>query len=477
MKTRILIVEDEYIIAGEIELSLQSMGYEACGVAHNAKEAIRQADLLQPDIVLIDINLNDTLSGTDVAKIITEKHNIPIIYLTAYGDPATLKAAISTKPYGYILKPYKDDDLKVTIETTMNNHLLSIRLKESEKRYQLLFENAPLGYQSLDEDGKIVEVNPVWLETMGYSLSEVTGHWFGDFLTEKYREDFNSDFDIFKFNGEFTGHEYEIKKKNGGIITILFNGKISFDKSLNFLQAHCIMTDITKQKNMETALLKSREELRNLTVNMDAKMEDQSKRIAREIHDGLGQLLTAIKFDVSRLKKKTDERREGSKKLIEGIYNLVDSGVELVQKISKELRPGILDDLGLLSAIKWRMNDFRRKTGIKCKVILQPHDFDVDIDLSTAIYRITQEALTNIIRHAKASEVEIQLINKRDEIFFQIKDNGVGIPEEKVNNSMSFGLLGIRERAHLRKGILHITGKKNMGTSLSVTFPTRVIDK
>jgi PAS domain S-box-containing protein len=471
MKTRILVVEDEYIIAGEIEMSLQSLGYDACGVAHEAEEAIRKVELLKPDIVLIDINLNDTMSGIEAAKIISDKHNIPIIYLTAYGDPSTLKEAMSTKPYGYILKPYKDDDLKVTIETTINNHFLGNRLKESEKRYQLLFENAPLGYQSLNEDGKIVEVNPVWLETMGYTSDEIIGHWFGDFLTEKYKESFVADFEIFKFNNELNDHEYEIKKKTGGIITILFNGKISVDKDWNFMKAHCIMTDITKQKKMETALLKSQEELRNLTVHMDAGMEEQRKRIAREIHDGLGQLLTAIKFDVSRLKKRTDERRQDSVKLIQGIYELVDSGVEMVQKISKELRPGILDDLGLLSAIKWRMNEFQEKTEIQCRVILEPDDFEVDIDLSTAVYRITQEALTNIIRHAKATEVEIQIIKSSDELMFQIHDNGIGIPQEKIDNSLSFGLIGIRERVNIWKGRVYITGKKNEGTTLAVTFP------
>ena len=117
------------------------------------------------------------------------------------------------------------------------------------------------------------------------------------------------------------------------------------------------------------------------------------------------------------------------------------------------------------------MNGFQEKTEIQCRVILEPDDFEVDIDLSTAVYRITQEALTNIIRHAKATEVEIQIIKSSDELMFQIHDNGIGIPQEKIDNSLSFGLIGIRERVNIWKGRVYITGKKNEGTTLAVTFP------
>lgn len=149
----------------------------------------------------------------------------------------------------------------------------------------------------------------------------------------------------------------------------------------------------------------------------------------------------------------------------------IDAAVETVRRISRELRPGLLDDLGLTAAVEWQIGEFQQRTGIRCELVRGSDEIIVEQDISTAVYRIFQEAMTNIARHSDATMVKIFLERKPHEILLQIKDNGGGIPREKIDSTRSFGLIGMRERVRILRGELKISGAKGKGTLVEATIP------
>jgi len=230
--------------------------------------------------------------------------------------------------------------------------------------------------------------------------------------------------------------------------------------------------DISERKRTEEELRQSRRRMRELASYLESAREKERTRIARQIHDELGQALTALKMElhwcIQRLPKNDQVLIKKAKTLSE----LIDTNVHLVQRISSELRPGVLDHLGLSAAIEWQAGQFQDRTGLECHIVSEPEDIVLDQTRSTAIFRIFQEALTNIARHSTATKVEVILKRQPTEIVLEVFDNGKGITEEEISDPKSFGLMGIRERVHSLGGVLRIDGIPNKGTTVSVQIPT-----
>ncbi|EQA37206.1 GHKL domain protein [Leptospira inadai serovar Lyme str. 10] len=225
----------------------------------------------------------------------------------------------------------------------------------------------------------------------------------------------------------------------------------------------------------ENYLRNSREELRALAARLQRVREEERVRIAREIHDELGQLLTVLKIDLSLLRKKKNDIVHNEERLMDEINSMnkiADSAIQSVQRIATELRPLILDDLGLLEGIEWYVKDFQNRSGIICSISIE-----VDVPLSTsaesatAIFRILQETLTNVIRHSQATIVDVSLSQNASNLRLSVHDNGVGIPTDKISNSKSLGLIGMRERATVLGGELTIENNNSKGTTVTVRIP------
>ena len=229
---------------------------------------------------------------------------------------------------------------------------------------------------------------------------------------------------------------------------------------------------VSAHMRAEEELLHSRAQLQNLSAGLQSLMEEERTRISREIHDELGQSLTALKFDLSAMGKKLPEDQTLLTENTGAMVKLVDSIIKAVQRISLELRPGLLDDLGLVAAIEWKAKKFHQRTGIPCRVILDPRDMDIDPERSTAIFRIFQEALTNIVRHAVATKVEANLEDRDGMLTLEVGDNGRGITEEQASGSKSLGLIGIRERVRRLEGEVLIDGSPHAGTVIRVNIPS-----
>lgn len=195
-------------------------------------------------------------------------------------------------------------------------------------------------------------------------------------------------------------------------------------------------------------------------------------RISREIHDELGQSLTALKFDLAAAGTLPASGHAQLAGRTKSMIRIVDSILETVKRISRELRPGMLDDLGLPAAIEWQAKEFQERTRIPCEVVVVPEEMTVDPDRSTAIFRIFQEALTNAARHAGATNVEATLESRNGTVCLEVRDNGRGITKEEMSRPMSLGILGMRERARWWGGEVRIEGTPGSGTVVTATLPS-----
>lgn len=228
--------------------------------------------------------------------------------------------------------------------------------------------------------------------------------------------------------------------------------------------------DITELVKSKKALEHSHEQLRSLVENMHAVREEEQKRIARDIHDDLGQLMTAININISSIEDMLAEDQKTLLAKAQEASVFVSTAISKVQQIAAGLRPMLLDDLGIIAAIQWQINGFQNRTGIHCSFDSNQGKIELSNHAATEIFRISQEALTNVARHSEATEVDVRLTEEDGVVTLKVKDNGKGVTEEELNDSRSIGFIGIRERIFTLKGKVEITGKAGEGTTVMVTF-------
>ena len=236
------------------------------------------------------------------------------------------------------------------------------------------------------------------------------------------------------------------------------------------------MVDMSQRKQVELQLSQSRDQLRALTMRLHSAREEEGTRIAREVHDELGQAMTSLKLDLSWVARRlslpeTADSRALMLERIQGTMQQLDGTIQSVRAIATALRPSVLDELGLAAALDWQTRDFEKRTGIRCDWLMPSVPIPIGPDQATAIFRIYQEILTNVVRHAQASHIRIHLDISTGWLVLEVSDNGRGIPESTLANTNSLGLLGMRERATQWGGDVSIHGTDGKGTTVTVQLP------
>ncbi len=263
--------------------------------------------------------------------------------------------------------------------------------------------------------------------------------------------------------------------KNGTLITTETSSVPVYDDSGKLKSARGIARDITNRKRIENELLASRTQLRDLTAYLQSVREDERKYIARELHDELGQKLTAVKIELTRMNDGGGKSRSpkilnaGS---ISSILHLVDAAMETTRKIVSDLRPAVLDELGLEAALEWQVQEFEKRTGIAFDLEIDFNENHVPQEAKITLFRILQECLTNIIRHANAKHINVVLEEEPEKLVLVVEDDGQGISDEEIENPRSFGIVGMRERALLLGGFVSIDRGATAGTKIVVEIPT-----
>jgi len=236
-----------------------------------------------------------------------------------------------------------------------------------------------------------------------------------------------------------------------------------------------LIREIAERKVIEDDLRKAEARLRAFAAHVESVREDERTRLAREVHDELGQALTGLKMDLAWLEKRLPGEQEEAAGSIKSMFPPIDATIRSVRRISSALRPQVLDDVGLIGALKWQANEFQVRTGIRCKIDLPSEEPALDRARSTTAFRVLQEALTNVARHAGATRVDISLRVDADHFILKIADNGRGVSEAELRDPKSLGLLGIRERAFLLGGNVEIEGKGGEGTTVTLSIPHRAV--
>lgn len=266
--------------------------------------------------------------------------------------------------------------------------------------------------------------------------------------------------------------EYRIVLKEGRLKWLRSRGLTRFtgnkvtDKPIH---ASGIVYEITRRKNAEDEIKESREQLAKLLKHLNEVREEERTSIAREIHDDLGQSLAGLKLDLLEIKEDINAKVR-SKQKIDKAISLVNSTIKTVQKLSSQLRPQMLDELGLAAAIEWQADEVKKRMGIKCKLELDEID-GLEDNIPISVFRIFQAAVTNIMLHSKAKSISVNLTLKDEMLVLKIIDDGIGITLEQINSSKSFGIIGMRERANQINGRFEINSEKGKGTEILVSVP------
>lgn len=336
-----------------------------------------------------------------------------------------------------------------------------------------IMETTDAAVIGLDLEGNIQYWNKAACSTFDYSENEINGWHFTTLIESESKEEFYELFDKVKSGEKGVRSEcYAVKKDNIRIyISLTFS---QFDDDMGFVRGiSLIARDISDRKEAQDELARSKEQIRKSSKHIEAAREKERKIIALEVHDGLGQALTALTLDLSWLKKKLLSENPEVLKKLDSMSMLIDNTAETVSSIASQLRPSVLDHFGFVSAIEWQAEDFKTRTGIDYSFSAEEEAINLEEQRSIVVLRVFQEILTNIIRHAKATMVNISLKLIDDVVFLEVSDNGIGIELENINSPDSYGLLGIYERIKAYNGSFNIKGKKGKGTKARISLPIK----
>jgi PAS domain S-box-containing protein len=370
-------------------------------------------------------------------------------------------------------------DVTQIVSKNLLGKLKNEALQESEKRYRSLIRNVEnYAIFLVNHDGIITSWNTGAEIVLGYKEHEIFRKKFSA-LFPRERRDFGKPVDLLNKAGKDAHFETDtyLVKKNGErlwasiTITRIDNGK------LNHVDFSIIIRDLTENKLAEDRMHEQEVQLRALAKHLQDAREEERLRIARELHDEFSQMLTVLRMELTVLSSTISKTvKEPYKRIslldkISSISELLENTIRSTRRIIAELRPAVLDELGLNTAIQWQTQEFENRTSIRCKIAKLEPDIELDKQTSTAIFRILQEGLTNVAKHARATNVIISLSVENEKLLLEIKDNGKGIDQMKLKSPTSTGLLGIRERVVALNGNFEIHSEENSGTRLLISIP------
>ncbi len=370
-------------------------------------------------------------------------------------------------------------ELTEKINRELMQSLTNEALLEREKRFRSFIEEAKdYAIIMLDIEGRITNWNNGAKKITGFTENEIILKEFNTILQNENNKGNNSNYLLLQAQKErHAEKELWLKKKDGSRFWALVSVTVLFNGGTEPLNYSVIIKDLTENKIKEDHLKEHEKQLRALAAHLQAAREEERTRIARELHDEFSQMLTAVRLDLtilSRMVAKTVAEPLNRLSLLEkisSISDLLETTIKSIRRIITQLRPTVLDELGLLTAIQWQAQEFENRTHIRCRITKLQHNINPDQNVSTAIFRIYQEALTNVARHASATVVNLSLQKIKNDIVMEISDNGKGIDNTKLKDPTSTGIMGIRERITALGGRFEIISEINKGTKLIIYIP------
>ena len=442
-------------------------------------------DITHPDDVESDVALAEQLFRDEIPSYRLEKR-----FLTKDGRLVwlDLTALVVRGPGGEALYGL------AMVENITERKLAEVALRESEERYRSFVANSSEGIWrfeaerpidvSLPVDEQIELCKVAYLAECNDAMARMYGHFqaeemigtrLGDLLIASDPAN-TAAARAFIANGYRLHSVESVEVDRTGHVRYFLNNLTGIVENRFLLRAWGTQQDITERKNAEDQLRSSRQQLRALAARLQSLREKERTDLAREIHDELGQRLTALKIDMSWLSKKLpDTTGEGVRasmaERFRAATELLDETVTTVKKLSTGLRPRVLDTFGLSAAVEWQCTEFERRTGVGCECRLPDDEIPLNVEASTALFRILQESLTNAARHSQATKVHVGLAVAKEYVRLSVRDNGRGVTQREIVAPDSLGLLGMRERAALLGGDITIEGEPGKGTLVTACMP------
>jgi PAS domain S-box-containing protein len=489
-RPRVIIAEDEQVVAADLERSLADLGYDVITVVETGRNAIRSAGTEHPDIVLMDIQLRGTVDGIAAADEIVRRYQIPIVFITANINDEVLARARATSPYGYLIKPFRPKELNATLVLALHQHKRSLELFSEQAWLRTLLGSLSDGVVATDQDSRVRYLNSVAEEATGWRLAEAHGKPIGDIwlVTTLTGERVPQSQIARALDGaEPTPRERFLLHGRNGVKLPIEDFASPIREPQGQAGAVSVFHDISerlkqeRKEEEERDLLEeqvqaaaeevgeTRAELRALSGHLISLQEEERRRLARELHDDFGQRTAVLEMQAARaidlILVNPSEATDLLARMREQISAL-DTGL---RNVSHRLHPSVIEDLGLIPALRSLVDELR-EAGSDVTLYM-PESVDVSLVVATSLYRIVQEALRNAGKHAPGAPVHIRLSLEVHGIQLAIEDAGPGFDLNQVRVAGGLGLLNMQERARLLGGTFSVRARPGRGTTIVVSVP------
>ncbi len=469
------------------ELKKGGIEFEA-HVVDNRKAYTQALKDFSPDLVLSDHSLPMFDSREALYILKTSGIKIPFVLVTATISEEYAVEIMKDGAYDYVLKdrlqrlPQAILNAMERWQTEMDKQKYLEEIISNEALLREAEHMARFGSWQTDYEKGSSKWSDESYRILGYVPGEVQPS-FENLLKSIHPEDHDYVKDTLeKAIRDLNSHKlnFRIIDRNGVVKYIRSEIMIARDADRKTIRITGFNQDVTEMKLAENArskaegeILEMNKQLRDLSSHLQNVREEERKHIAREIHDELGQQLTGIKMDLAMIRQDSSSAKTINDQSISEVMNMVDDAIKTVRKISSELRPSVIDDLGLLAALNWQSHEFEKRYGIPCSFTSSVKDFSFEKGFVTGVFRIYQESLTNIARHSKATEISSSLSQDEDQLILTVKDNGVGFNQETLQKK-TLGIIGMKERAIMLGGELNIDSKEGQGTRITVRLPIQI---
>lgn len=484
---RILLVEDELIVAADLQSSLQRAGHHVVGTAEDFAEALHLAEIASPDIVLMDIKLRGSRDGIAAAAVIRERWQIPVVFLTANADERTLELARSVGPFGFLTKPFRNEELLETIRIAIGQNQSAQALFASHQWLTTVLDSLSDAVIAADEKGCVRYLNPAAEALTGWTPAEADGQAIEDVYPLTLLNGQGLEECLLRRAlrlGQFQGKDRVYLTSKTGRRFLIEDSATPIREKERIVGAVTIFMDVTerlakeraqeleKDRLEEQALIatqalgETRAELRALAGNLINTQELERRRIARELHDDLGQRAALLGVSIDNALQQSRMDGETAEALRSQIHE-VSTGL---REVSHRLHPSIIADLGFVAALQ-NLVEQERAAGRAVTLEEEAAQVSLPLDLATPLYRIAQEALHNAAKHAPAAAVSISLTATSKDILLRVQDDGPGFSLAEARIRGGLGLVSMQERARLVGGNLLLTTEPGQGTVLLARVP------
>lgn len=469
--TRILLIENQPHDVDIFEKEIQKSGIKY--TLDKAETFDRLKEILpqnKPDLIVCNYRVSPLKPAEAINELKTLIRDTPFIIYSDVLDEEIVVHCMKAGASDYVFKQHSAR-LGTAIHTLIETMRVREELKESKERFNTLAKVSTVGVFLSSEDGFYLYVNERWSAITGLPPEQALGDGFLKSVHSHDRKRVKTEWHRSVRERTPFHSEYRIARESDRselwVLGQAFPEIMPDGSVAGFVGT---ITDITYRMQAEVEIDSSRKQLRALTARLQSVREEERTYIAREIHDDLGQALTGLRMDLVWLTNKLEDAEERMRQRLKSMLELTDATIYKVRKIATELRPGILDDIGLAAAIEWHAKDVGSRTGIHCSFDLDD-EIQLDEQRSTAFFRIFQESLTNVLRHAQAKHVHTQLKVEGNSVVLLVEDDGKGIAPNELSHPHSVGILGMRERAASFGGEVNVAGIPNKGTSVRVAIP------